>query len=258
MLITAVVRFAVVEHRLLASAPEDPPGIKIVQWTIGEGSRVPYAAIADQVVGMDPDVAILTNAPWIGGEAALRDWVEGEGARRLRSQPFEIIVRRPLIEMRGLVSPDVRRPTPALVRLVVAAPDLPDGRLVLALVDLESDPRRPRHEIADEAIALFTEAWEGPPPDVVIGDFNMQRGSASMRRIVDALMPGPTRHVQAEGGHGYAATWSEGFPLWHIDHAWIGPDVACVRYDTPLITAWRHYPQVLWLVPRPEVAADAG
>ncbi len=252
MLLTVVVRFAVLEHRLPARPPVDPAGIAVMHWTIGEGSQLPYADIARRIVAADPDVAILTDAPWIGVETDITEWLAAaEHGRRLRFRNFNVLTRLPVREARMLIAHEDF----ALVRVVLLAPELPDGRLRIGLVNLPSNPRRPRHEIAETALELIASIEVGEL-DLVIGDFNMQRGSRSMRRIVDALLPPDpprrpaARHAHAEGGHGYAATWSEQLPLWHIDHAWLGPDVRCTRYDTPFASGHRHYPQIAWIAAR--------
>ncbi len=252
MVLGSVVRFAVLEHRLLARSAANPEGIAVMHWTIGEGSRLPYADIARRIVATDPEVAILTDAPWIGVETDITEWLEAaEHGRRLRFRNFNVLTRLPVREARMLIAHEDF----ALVRVVLLAPELPDGRLRIGLVNLPSNPRRARHEIAEKALALI-ESVEVGELDLVIGDFNMQRGSRSMRRIVDALLPPnpprrpAARHAHAEGGHGYAATWSEQLPLWHIDHAWLGPEVRCTRYDTPFAAAYRHYPQIAWIAAR--------
>lgn len=252
MLLAGVVRFAVLEHRLLARPDANPAGIAVMHWTIGEGSQLPYADIARRIVAADPDVAILTDAPWIGVETDVTEWLAAaEHGRRLRFRNFNVLTRLPVREARMLIAHEDF----ALVRVVLLAPELPDGRLRIGLVNLPSNPRRPRHEIAETALGLIASIEVGEL-DLVIGDFNMQRGSRSMRRIVDALLPPDpprrpaARHAHAEGGHGYAATWSEQLPLWHIDHAWLGPDVRCTRYDTPFASAHRHYPQIAWIAAR--------
>jgi endonuclease/exonuclease/phosphatase family metal-dependent hydrolase len=250
VLLVTVARFAFDEHRLLNAPPPSPPGLAIMQWTIGEGSRAPYEDIARQIVAHDPHVAVMTDAPWVGVETAVVEWLAAHDGRRLRfGTTFNVLVRVPILEARAVaIREDVQ-----FVRLVVAAPDMPDGRLAIAIINLPSDPWRARHAIADYVIGLLdtVDDRDRSDYDLVIGDFNMQRGSHSMRRIVEALMPGATpREAFDEGGHGYAATWSQQFPLWHIDHAWLGPDAACARYDTPFASAHRHFPQIAWITPR--------
>lgn len=247
-------RLAFIEHRLFASGPAEPEGLMVMHWTIGQSSRTPYADIADQVVGRNPHLAILTDAPWIGVESAITQWMaEAEHGRALRfTARFHIFTRLPIREARMIiVTEDV-----LLVRLVLQVPEMSDGQLEIAIIDLPSDPWRPRREIADEAIDLIRGVEVGDL-DLVIGDFNMHRGSHSMRRIVDALMPvdaagaEPARHAFTEGGVGYAATWSQQYPLWHIDHIWMAETASCSRYETPLANGHRHYPQIAWIRPRP-------
>jgi len=246
-------RFAFIEHRLFAAAPADPEGLMVMQWTIGKSSRTPYGDIADQIVGRNPHLAILTDAPWIGVETAITQWMAAaEHGRALRfTRRFHIFTRVPIREARMIIVTD----DVALVRLVLQVPEMSDGELEIAIIDLPSDPWRPRQEIADLAVELI-ESVEVGDLDLVIGDFNMHRGSHSMRRIVDALMPvnapgaEPARHAFSEGGTGYAATWSQRWPLWHIDHVWMAETASCSRYETPLANGHRHYPQIAWIGPR--------
>ena len=123
-------------------------------------------------------------------------------------------------------------------------------RTVFWIVDLPSDPKLPRWKLCTDAAAIIrsssgsivvedaqgrhTEASEGkgfPKPDVVLGDFNTPRGSASL----SLLTPG-MRNAYDEAGAGYSATWPRyGYrtpiPLLQLDQIFIGGGVRAARYE---------------------------
>jgi hypothetical protein len=120
------------------------------------------------------------------------------------------------------------------------------GRSMTVVVyDMPSDLRRWRWKLALNARNALSE-WEGPlilrdqrgqttrepvkgygfpKPDVVIGDFNIPRGSGSLAM----LAPGMTNAFD-QGGAGYVATYPRWRPLAHIDHTFVAPWLRAVRY----------------------------
>jgi endonuclease/exonuclease/phosphatase family metal-dependent hydrolase len=81
-----------------------------------------------------------------------------------------------------------------------------------------------------------------PTPDIVLGDFNITRGSAS----IATAFPGMTEAYDS-AGHGYGASYHRRFPLWHIDHMLLGPNVHPLRYDLVNPHISRHDAQVAWI-----------
>ncbi len=119
---------------------------------------------------------------------------------------------------------------------------------VLWVVDLPSDPDIPRARMMREfesAVASFgttimRRAEDGldrvvPPgdrarvlaslkhPDIIAGDFNTTRDSASLARFLDSL--GSFEHAKAQstgaGGVGWDFTYPRTFPVLHIDHVFV-------------------------------------
>jgi endonuclease/exonuclease/phosphatase family metal-dependent hydrolase len=88
------------------------------------------------------------------------------------------------------------------------------------------------------------ESVAAPPPDIVVGDFNMTRGSASVR----TLFPGLT-HAFDQAGRGYGATFRRGFPLYHLDHTLLADTVQATDYALVDLGIGRHLAQVVELAP---------
>lgn len=57
-----------------------------------------------------------------------------------------------------------------------------------------------------------------PPPDVILGDFNIPRGSGSLARLGADLVP-----AYSVAGRGMCATWPYERPLWHLDQMLVNP-----------------------------------
>ncbi|MFK7959679.1 MAG: hypothetical protein AB8G96_04070 [Phycisphaerales bacterium] len=224
----------------LARRPVEPPAtaIKVLQWTVGVGRGPHQAQIADAVVGHRPDLAVMTDASLVTLEPAVLDWLETEGRRPIRMRPFTVLTRFEIETARI----QTRADGISIGLLVVLGDELPGGRLVVHLIDLPSDPSRPRHEIVAQARDYYA-ASDLPPADLLLGDFNMVRGGWGVESVA-----GDLRDAWAEGGHSFAATWPAEFPLWAIDHIRLGPRVRCIRYETPRRPGWRHVPQIAWIV----------
>lgn len=83
-----------------------------------------------------------------------------------------------------------------------------------------------------------------PEPDVMIGDFNIPRGSWSL----GVLTSGPgwtTRGAFEEAGLGHAATWPLKTPLWHIDQTFLAPWLRATSYKVVNPRVGLHWMQVV-------------
>ncbi len=147
--------------------------------------------------------------------------------------------------------------------------------LVVWAVDLPSDPSLWRDEVMARARGVI-EAWEGPAlaandrgrwrstgevtrvpePDVVVGDFNTLRGSASLER----LTPGMTGAF-GQAGWGWSGSWRPEHPNaavdallglggWHIDLTLVGPAWRATGYRLLRTRSGAHRAQVADLVLR--------
>lgn len=230
------------------------------------------------LAGVDADVFVVTNPDW-GTRwdevlAAADAWRVGEKRRFTRFEEFGVISAWPIaragattLEIAGagadideLVPLDRRGPRQDPGRAMYVefggSGNGLDRGLVVWAIDMPSDPRLWRWPMAEQgrrAIAAFrgTESvWEGgqrrreeskgfPEPDVIVGDFNTPRGSASL----GVMVPSGFRHAYDEAGHGDASTWPRSlhwsvrpkwwprWPMFHIDHTFVSPRWRAVGYE---------------------------
>ncbi len=105
----------------------------------------------------------------------------------------------------------------------------------------ESSPGSVRYA-ADTSLALVG----FPEPDIIIGDFNIPRGSHSLNLLTSG--PGwTTRGAFEQAGLGYAATWPLKTPLWHIDQAFLAPWLRATSYKVVNPRTGLHWMQVVSL-----------
>jgi hypothetical protein len=155
----------------------------------------------------------------------------------------------------------------------------PDGpaSMVVWLVDLPSEPtlwRMTSMRAANRAINGWsgmyrvsngTGGWDAinsdepfPEPDLVIGDFNTLRGSATLKELAPSM-----KDAFAQAGHGRANTWTPRIrnkylrqPMklaeWHIDLSLIGHRWRAVDYRLVRRPVGTHDMQVVDLVPTDE------
>ena len=243
-----------VEHRFARTPIEDPVAIGIFHWTAGVNTAADAAQIARMLEADNPHVAFTTNAGGTLASHHVRDAWLGEGKTTLRKHPFSIASRVPVRTWRRGVWMYDELIFVTLVEIDVHETDagraagfgdaFAEQPLTIWLIDLPSDTKRPRHLIADQVLDAIASAGDGlPAADIVVGDFNMTRGSASLARI----FPG-YRNAFDEAGHGWGATFPGNRPLFHLDQMLVGPRVRCVRYDVLAPEVPRHRPQLGWFV----------
>lgn len=90
--------------------------------------------------------------------------------------------------------------------------------LVVWVLDLPADPGLSRPDLMRRAKRAIEAAPESfPEPDLIVGDFNTPRGSASLRVLV-----GPMQEAFAARGRGAGGTWPRRLPLWALDQMFMG------------------------------------
>jgi hypothetical protein len=127
--------------------------------------------------------------------------------------------------------------------------------LVVWLIDLPSDLHLPRQRVTREAmnnIASFSgpayargsngvddlltgRARGFPPPDIIMGDFNIPRGSDSIRTIT-----GDLADTYELAGWGLKPTWHCQYPVVAIDHVYVSRVLRAHRYDSINVGAGKH------------------
>ncbi len=89
-----------------------------------------------------------------------------------------------------------------------------------------------------------TEAKPGfPAPDLIVGDCNTPRGSASL-----AIIAGSMSSAFDQAGRGFAATWPRKTPIIAIDQAFVGPRLRAVGYDVVDLGGAQHLAEIIDLV----------
>jgi hypothetical protein len=107
--------------------------------------------------------------------------------------------------------------------------------LVIWYIDLPSDPLGSKWELAGRVRAFLDSAAakiddDGnpvlPPADLLLGDFNIPRGSASLSRFTQGL-----QSAYDQAGSFGAASWPRRFPVFHLDQAFTAPTLKVLQYQ---------------------------
>ena len=232
--------FAAVEHRLWRMTPEKPDqAFTIAHWTADPANGdTAWRPALERLADLGADLTIIGDT-FISRRSQLLDPLVEANEWTWRIGPFVAATDLPVLRHRYLVATDGIW----IVRLELDAKASLGRPLAIDLVDLPSELTRPRAEIAADVRRLLGEA-DVDPPDLVIGDFNMTRGSASLREAFPGM-----GHGFSSGGHGYAATFHRDWPLplYHIDHVLMSRDFTCPRYDIIDFGIGRHLVQRAWI-----------
>ncbi|MFZ4574191.1 MAG: endonuclease/exonuclease/phosphatase family protein [Phycisphaerales bacterium] len=79
-----------------------------------------------------------------------------------------------------------------------------------------------------------------PAPDIIAGDFNTPRGSASLSHVSGTLV-----HAYDQAGYGPEPTWHREYPLVAIDHVFTGGPVRAAGYSSVDVGAGKHRMQIV-------------
>lgn len=253
-----VLYFAAIEHRLFRSAPNVAGAtggeLRIAHWNLGRGLRTPSDMVLQQILATQSDVVVITNPIYDITDQAWMDQF-APGHRTFTAINMAVISRLAIRDVRLLIAVDHI----VIVQVEIDATEQLGRPIVLYLVDLPSSPKIGRCELARRVRRLLDDPanYGGTAPlqpDIVIGDFNITRGSASLAKLFPTL-----RHAFNEAGHGYGASFHRQFPLYHIDHILIGNQLRAIDYRLIDPQMSRHRMQVAQVAAstsNPTVASD--
>lgn len=144
--------------------------------------------------------------------------------------------------------------------------------IVVWVIDLPSDPSIPRVSMT-RAAADAIHDWVGPAmtmidgtptvhpldapgfpePDIIIGDFNIPRGSWSLAAITDPLANAWTdgwMGLGLGGGYGPLGSWPRTRPVFHIDQTFLARDLRSCSYELIDLGVGMHRAQVVGIAKR--------
>jgi len=224
--------FFLVEHRYFSlssaragsTAEVAGPGVSFVHWNLGQMPPPRQRAEhAQALFNLRADVLVLTAPNGILWHDSLRDYLR-EGEQMIQLGKF-LIITRFAVGAPAFISQEGDQ---QITVLPIDTREALGTGIVIWMADFPSQPRIPRMAFARELRALI-EKRPLPPPDVVVGDFNLTRGSASIDVIFDGL---DLHHAYDDAGRGYSASFPRApLPLWHIDHIFLGPALRAVQYE---------------------------
>ena len=216
-------------------ARERPVGaFRLVHWNACHPNRDDAVRVVDALLTFDADAVVLTDPGHCFADG---------GAERLAAagytiaQPgsFAIISRVGIVEARPVFASRGR----SLSRFEL---DTPLGRLRLEGIDLPSDTTMPRFANLELFVAAITPV-RGDLPDILAGDFNITRGSASL-----ALLAPGTHEAFATAGVGWGGTYPRRWPFWAIDQMLVRAPWRAVRAEMIEAPVSRHRAHVVDLV----------
>jgi hypothetical protein len=231
--------------------PRPTDAVRLVHWN---ASYVESTAVAPNLVTLllelDADVVVVTDP-------GLLWW--GDGVQRFSAAGYEIRtagrfgIAAKVTSGAGIVE---ARPVLAQGRLHATRVEVDTrlGPLSIEAIDLPSDPWRSRWQtvvtVSGALAAQRSQAEVGRgsgPPDVIVGDFNITRGSASLGGFGEGY-----REAFAAAGSGWGGTYPRERAWWAIDLALVGGRWSPMRSEIVDPGAKRHRLQVVDLSPRRE------
>ncbi|MFM1868851.1 MAG: hypothetical protein RL591_2259 [Planctomycetota bacterium] len=192
------------------SRPED--ALRMIHWNASQldASFAPEAA--RQLQALDPDIVIFTDtSPGLAQEC--HRLFAPQGYRFESAGKFITFSRVPVGEARALVASRDRYVSRFRF-------ETSQGELVVEPIDLPSRTTLPRYVLLRSLHADLEKVREEAKldkPDIMCGDFNIPRGSASLEFVVSGA-----REAFAVAGTG----WGGSFPR---DWAWLSIDLTFVR-----------------------------
>ncbi len=208
-------------HR--APPPADDE-ISFVHWNASWPSSSGGSDGSRELLDRKADVIILSNPYKLFADQRDEQWRRA-GYDIVVTGSFAVASRIPVLEAREIFDSDVG--TAAIIRIDTR------GRighvLTVLAVDLPSEPMLARMELA-HAFRARLEEHTLPRIDVITGDCNMTKGSASLQAMFPSF-----RNAWNEAGSGIAGSWPRSKPfgrllMWHIDQLLLGHRVTARSY----------------------------
>ena len=210
--------FSIVENHLFM-ANNNEGDLRIISWTMSHSKKANSYESANELIRLDGDLTLLTHGWYVRGEPIVKEWL-GSGGRKVVDGPFTLLTKLKPLNVQTLVASDGIYISMFEIDTTSALGE----SIVLWAVDLPSSFRDSKMEIARRVRRLL-ETLDVPPPDIVIGDFNMTRNSASIKSMFPRL-----HDASDDGGVGWIASYPMSFPLYHIDHVLLAESLRAQSY----------------------------
>jgi vancomycin resistance protein VanJ len=189
--------------------------------------RLGWESVVDRIRALDPDIVILSEVPGTRNADELGT-AFGPDFRAVKMSSVKVAARGKV----ALGKDKMRGPGKSYLVHV----QLRQGALSILVVDLPSDPLRPRAP----GLRTVVEEMEQYDPDLVVGDFNAPRDSNRLSNL-----PAGFRHAYWEIGSGWSYTWPVPLPLWALDQCIVGRRVRPLHYELDATLLSDHRMQIL-------------
>lgn len=253
--------------RWLEPPPQSQGGQRLVFWNAATDFMDDYA---EKIAGVRPSIVCIANPAAYCKWEVIREAVGGDASDAQRYGrlacfgPWRVLRwGGTSLEIQGAKTryfdgkPSVDRGQAMFVEFDATAEY---GRpIVVWVLDLPSDINLSRQAMMKQAAAAINgfsgpvmvrgkggldeevEAPKGfPAADIIAGDFNTPRGSASLELIAGGLA-----HAYEQAGYGPEPTWHREYPLVAIDHVFTGGPVRAVGYSSVDVGAGKHRMQIV-------------
>ncbi|MEY5032932.1 MAG: hypothetical protein RL354_1963 [Planctomycetota bacterium] len=181
----------------------DPEAFRFAHWNACWVEKAQGDWAVDALLSFNADAILVTDPGAAFAEGGARR-LEDAGYRIARAGSFAIVSRVPVTEARPVYNARGR----ALSRFTL---ETPLGALRIDAVDLPSETTLPRFRSMQTFVGAL-EGLRGEPADLIAGDFNITRGSASL-----GLLVGDARDAFATAGTGWGGTYPRQLPIFPID-----------------------------------------
>lgn len=236
---------------------QEPNSVVVMSWNAAPASHGMLEPLGELIPALvaehQPDVLIVTNPGWLRMRELLPEMT---GMGLIRVGGSDIATDFPAVRRGPVPMPDTEGPgSPRMEYVVLDTSGRAGGPGTLTIwsIDLPSDRSLWRDElgrkIADAIEEVRSRGWEletPPAPDMIIGDFNIPRGSASLRHFTQGLT-----NAHTEAGLGPSPTYPRQTPVLHIDQAFVGGGWRATKYDIVDPGIGRHRAQRVVISPNP-------
>jgi len=222
---SALVWVTVVDFGFLRSGTVVEDDLVLVNWNAtilpGEESFEEALLNSNQALellsDLDADVLVIFN----GGYLRLAsDWkvFQDRFDHSARSATVMVLSHHEILEVRPILA------SGGSLILKIRIRHLGSERIIWGF-DLPSSPRLSRSELF-QTLRGHLDGLTQSEPEVLVGDFNVPRGSRSLKRAFP-----DHRSAFSEAGTGWSGTWPNAFPLWDLDQVLVGPGLTAVEYE---------------------------